>query len=99
MPSSADFFMAPETVQNLTGTGSQAVGSALQVGTYATAVFDTAVRLAFGSTAPTATTSSAYWPANVPFHWYVKTATQFIAAIHDDGASAIDGSVWRSGPQ
>jgi hypothetical protein len=96
---SAHVIKAPQgDHMNLAGTTSQATGTALPTGRRATAVFNVDVRLAFGSTTPTATTNSAYWPAKVPYHWTVDTTTQFIAAINDDGSSAFKGSVWPSSP-
>lgn len=89
---------ATRDVQNLSGTTSQAIGTALPVGAYATAIFEVDVRLAFGAAAQTATTSDCYWPAKVPFSWQVEEETQFISAIHNDGSTQFDGSVWQSSP-
>ena len=90
---------AAGAAEDLSGTGSVANATALEVGAFYTLfVGAERVRFRFGATAPTATTADAPLGADAVLPFRVDNDSRFIAVIHYDGTTAHVAALLKSSP-
>jgi hypothetical protein len=85
--------------QDLSGTGSTANSTAMEVGRWYTLfVGDNDLYIRWGSSSPTATVNDAYLGAKTTLTWQADNNSTYCAVIHQDGASAHEAMIVPSSP-